>query len=261
MKLIPQPTIFKQESPQGRDHKTVSTLYSDSGTSWVTFCLHSPCPEGTWGLQPPLLFGLQSHYFDPDSSPSYAVKVPHLSNYFMFPRNHEKTPQPISSKMTPPWSMTSPAPPPKEKQKQGPSELRWRSSKESEEWRRWKIHEERFLPLGETQHKTTYEQGWIWGCLINSWLNFQMWEISCPSHLGKYQPRQSIIFLWTEMYYLLEKPVVEAERNILHRSEDPAIRGTKSRIKRVVHPWRGRRKFIQIASDPWRTHSTDSQFE
>ena len=36
------------------------------------------------------------------------------------------------------------------------------------------------------------------------------------------------------MYYLLEKPVVEAERNILHRSEDPAIRGTKSRIKRVL---------------------------
>lgn len=42
--------------------------------------------------------------------PVMLSKVPHLPNYFMFPRSHEKTPQHISSKMTPPWPMTSPAP-------------------------------------------------------------------------------------------------------------------------------------------------------
>ena len=35
----------------------------------------------------------------------------------------------------------------------------WRGITRWWKWRRWKIHEGRFLPLGEIQHKTTYEQG------------------------------------------------------------------------------------------------------
>ena len=144
-------------------------------------------------------------------------KVPHLPNHFMFPRSHEKTPQHISPKMTLPWSMTSPAPQRKAEARPIRTSLKGLQGK----WRMEKTEDSQRKVSSPWRNSTqnNIRTGLNVGGLIHSLWTFQMWEISCPSHLSKYQPRQIIIFLWTEMCHLLEKPVVEVESNILHRFE------------------------------------------
>ena len=212
MKLIPWPTIFKWGSPQWRDPNSLSTLYSDSGIPWVASTYISLCPERTWGLQPHLFLGLQSHFFILTHFPGLLSDVSHLPSSLMFPRSHVKTASThlFRNDSSLVCDLTSPPKKSRSKSHQNFTGYPPRKVKNKEDGMFMKEGFSPFEKLNTKQHINRIEYGGCPNSPVNSLLIFQMWEIFCPSCLGKYKPRQITIFLQTEMCCFLEKSVVKA---------------------------------------------------